>query len=79
MPCVHICCFFIKQKGKKGVQEEKLESCNGNKIDSLSKLRWHFPFPVNYGFNYMASCDSLIPNKPDSLGRPSWVLLELQV
>lgn len=73
-----MCIFFsYRAKGKKGggAQEENQEGCNGNKIDSLSKLRWHFPFPVNYGFNYMASCDSLIPNKPDSLGQPSWFCL----
>lgn len=79
--CVYIYIVFLSSKrgGFGGAQEESQESHNGNKIDSLSKLRWHFPFPVNYGFNYMASCDSLIPNKPDSLGQPSWVLLELQV
>lgn len=67
---------YQAKREKKRVREE---SCNGNKIDSLSKLRWHFPFLVNSCFNYVASCDSLIPNKPDSSGQPSWVLLELQV
>lgn len=75
MACVCIDCFPIEQRKIKSQKESR----NRNKIDSLSKLRWHFPFPVNYSFNYMASCDSLIPNKPDSVGQPSWVLLELQV
>lgn len=65
---VRIYCFPLKQKKIKSQEEKQKEGCNGNRIDSLSKLRWHFPFPVNYGFNYMASCDSLIPNKPDSVG-----------
>jgi len=66
--------FFSLSRGLKKTpyrQKDQKESCNGNKIDSLSKLRWHFPFPVNYSFNYTASCDSLIPNKLDSVGRQS--------
>lgn len=61
----------IKNKSISHISKSQKKSCKANKTDSLSKLRWHFLFPVNYSFNYTASCDSFIPNKVDTVGHQS--------